>query len=404
MITGHLQEKNGRYYMVLNLKNENNKWKPKWIATGLLIKGNKKKANTMLQDTIRKYEDQQIQPQCVVNDILFSNYMLNWLKLIRNSVEDTTFTSYRRNIKGSIVPYFKKLGVSLLEVEPKHISDYYDYLMDEKRNSAATVRRHHANIRKALQQALKKHLIASNPADLVEKPKLQIYIADFYNDENLNLLFEKAKGTRLELAIIVASFYGLRRSEVLGLKWNAIDFKSKTITIRHIVAEAENDEGEKYLVKKDRTKNKSSYRTLPLIPQVEVALLHKKESDDMYRKICGRSYCKDYIGYIFVDELGHLLKPDYLSKAFKKLLIKNELRNIRFHDLRHSCASLLLKNGVIMKAIQEWLGHSHYSTTANFYAHLEHDSKKDSANTIGGILKVTGPNKPIEEKADRKIA
>lgn len=124
----------------------------------------------------------------------------------------------------------------------------------------------------------------------------------------------------------------------------------------------------------------------------------------MYRKICGRSYCKDYIGYIFVDELGHLLKPDYLSKAFKKLLIKNELRIIRFHDLRHSCASLLLKNGVIMKAIQEWLGHSHYSTTANFYAHLEHDSKKDSANTIGGILKVTGPNKPIEEKADRKIA
>ena len=105
MITGHLQEKNGRYYMVLNLKNENNKWKPKWIATGLLIKGNKKKANTMLQDTIRKYEDQQIQPQCVVNDILFSDYMLNWLKLIRNSVEDTTFTSYRRNIKGSIVPY-----------------------------------------------------------------------------------------------------------------------------------------------------------------------------------------------------------------------------------------------------------------------------------------------------------
>jgi len=171
MITGHLQEKNGRYYMVLNLKNENNKWKPKWIATGLLIKGNKKKANTMLQDTIRKYEDQQIQPQCVVNDILFSNYMLNWLKLIRNSVEDTTFTSYRRNIKGSIVPYFKKLGVSLLEVEPKHISDYYDYLMDEKRNSAATVRRHHANIRKWQRAEALKKTKKVRP-DLLEKAAL----------------------------------------------------------------------------------------------------------------------------------------------------------------------------------------------------------------------------------------
>jgi integrase len=393
MISGHLQEKNGRYYMVLNLKNENQKWKPKWIATGLPAKGNKKKAETMLRETIRKYENMEAQSQGNAENPLFSDYMLNWLELIRNSVEATTFTSYRRIVKYSVAPYFKELDVNLCELQPKHIQGYYNYLMVERKNSATTVRRHHANIRKALQQAVKTDLIPSNPADKVEKPKQQPYIASFYNDENLNLLFEKAHGTRLELPIIVSAFYGLRRSEVLGLKWSAIDFKNKTITINHTVAEVEDDEGKKHIVQKDRTKNKSSYRTLPLIPQVEEALLWKKIQDDEYRKVCRRSYCKDYTGYVFVDELGRLLKPEYLTKGFQNLLNKHELRLIRFHDLRHSCASLLLKNGVSMKAIQEWLGHSHFSTTANFYAHLDYDSKRESANAIGGILLIAGQDK-----------
>jgi integrase len=280
MISGHLQEKNGRYYMVLNLKNEKQKWKPKWIATGLSVKGNKKKAESVLRETIRKYENIEAQSQGNSDNLLFSNYMLNWLELIRNSVEETTFTSYRRIVKYSVVPYFKELGVTLYELQPKHIQGYYNYLLVEKKNSATTVRRHHANIRKALQQAVKTDLIPSNPADKVEKPKQQPYIASFYNDENLNLLFEKAHGTRLELPIIVSAF----RSGVLGLKWSAIDFKNKTITIRHTVAEVEDDEGKKHLVQKDRTKNKSSYRTLPLIPQVEEAFVAEK-GNVLYRKL-----------------------------------------------------------------------------------------------------------------------
>ncbi len=386
MISGHLQEKSGRYYMVLNLKNENQKWKPKWIATGLLTKGNKKRAETMLRDTIQEYEKKEAQTQGDTDSILFSDYMLNWLELIRNSVEETTFTAYRRIVKFQVAPYFKELGVTLGELQPKHIQGYYNHLMADKKNSAVTVRRHHANIRKALQAAVKTDLIPTNPADKVEKPKQQPYIASFYDDESLNLLFVKAQGTRLELPIIISAFYGLRRSEVLGLKWSAVDFKNKTITVSHVVAEAEDDDGKKYLVKKDRTKNKSSYRTLPLIPQVEDALLRKKEKDDEFRRVCRRSYSKDYTNYILIDELGRILTPDYISKAFPNLLEKHGLRHIRFHDLRHSCASLLLKNGVSMKAIQEWLGHSHYSTTANFYAHLDYDSKKDSANVVSGIL------------------
>ena len=129
----------------------------------------------------------------------------------------------------------------------------------------------------------------------------------------------------------------------------------------------------------DITKTKSSMRTLPLIPAFKELLQHKKQQQNEFQRMCGKSYSKDYPGYICVDEMGKLLSPHYLTEAFAKLLKKHGLRKIRYHDLRHSCASLLLANGVPMKQIQEWLGHSDFSTTANIYAHLERNSKRLSA-------------------------
>ena len=99
-------------------------------------------------------------------------------------------------------------------------------------------------------------------------------------------------------------------------------------------------------------------------------------------KLCGRSYCKEYLDYIFVNEMGERWKPRYLSDGFKRILEQNGLRRIRFHDLRHTCASLLLANNVPMKKIQEWLGHSKFSTTANIYAHLDYQSKISSAEAM----------------------
>lgn len=120
--------------------------------------------------------------------------------------------------------------------------------------------------------------------------------------------------------------------------------------------------------------------------------LKLKEQREEYRRVCGRCYNKKYLEYICVDEMGTLISPHYLTASFPKLLEKNNLRHIRFHDLRHSCASLLLANGVPMKQIQEWLGHSDFSTTANVYAHLDYNSKLSSAdamvNGLSGALEV----------------
>lgn len=103
----------------------------------------------------------------------------------------------------------------------------------------------------------------------------------------------------------------------------------------------------------------------------------------------GDLYCEDYLEYIFLDEFGHIVKPNTVSQSFNALLMQKGLRHIRFHDLRHSCASLLLDNGVDLKKIQEWLGHSSVETTSRFYAHLSYESKIESANVISNSLSIS---------------
>ena len=154
-----------------------------------------------------------------------------------------------------------------------------------------------------------------------------------------------------------------------------------TITIKHTLTSCKID-GKKVEVATDTTKTKSSRRTLPLIPQFRALLLQRWEMQEEYKRVCGSCYNTKYLEYICVDEMGNIIPPNYLSEAFPKLLARHGMRHIRFHDLRHTCASMLLKNGVPMKQIQEWLGHSDFSTTANIYAHLDYNSKLNSAEAM----------------------
>ena len=251
----------------------------------------------------------------------------------------------------------------------------------EGKSQSAYVIHYHANIHKALKYAVKLDLISGNPADKIERPKKERFMASFYDADEVNRLFEISKGTRLEIPILFGAFYGMRRSEALGMKWDAIDFELDTITIRHTLTTVALD-GKRITVAEDRTKNKSSMRTLPLVPFVKERLMELKAEQEESRRLCGRSYVKDYAGYGCINEIGDIIKPDYVSCGFPKLLEEHGLRRVRYHDLRHSCASLLLANGIPMKQIQEWLGHSDFSTTANTYAHLEYSSKVVSADAM----------------------
>ena len=175
--------------------------------------------------------------------------------------------------------------------------------------------------------------------------------------------------------------YGFRRSEVIGLKWSAVDFENDTITINHTITQSNGK-----LIIRDKTKTKSSKRSLPLEPIVKFFLLELKEKQEKNKELCGDSYNQEYLEYICVDNCGNLIRPDYVTETFLKLLKKKKLKIIRFHDLRHTCASILLKNGANMKEIQAWLGHSNYNTTANLYAHLDTSSVCNTGKVITNVF------------------
>ena len=384
MVAGHLQEKNGMFYVVLNYRDENGKRKTPWISTNLPVKGNKKRAENFMMDVrwnfvppnVQRIEEREAMQK---GDILFTDFLLKWLRVAKSTVKLTTYASYEMMATRIIIPYFETLNIKLKELTTEDIQEFYSAQLE--RVSANTVIHYHAVIHRALKYAVKIKTIQFNPAVNVERPRKEKFIGSFYDKKEINTLFDIIQGHPLEVAIKLAAFYGLRREEIIGLKWTAIDFENNTLTIQHTVTKC-NLDGKHIEVASDTAKTDSSLRTMPLVTNFREMLLAKKEKQEHYRKLCGRSYCKEYLDYIFVNEMGERWKPRYLSDGFKRILEQNGLRRIRFHDLRHTCASLLLANNVPMKKIQEWLGHSEFSTTANIYAHLDYQSKISSAEAM----------------------
>ena len=381
-VTASLQIRNGIYQAVLSYK-KNEKWETKWKSTGIkAIKGNKKKAENKKEEIRKKFQEEINSDNIDNEDILFIDYMKKWLKMISSSVEPTTLTGYQGVINGRMTDYFKNTKITLQNIKPKHIQEFYQYLLDEGL-CGNTVKHYHANIRKALQYAMKTDIILSNPADKVDLPKIEEYKPKFYTSDEVKILLNEVIGTKLEIPVMIDCFYGFRRSEVIGLKWSAVDFENDTITIDHTITQSSGK-----LIIRDKTKTKSSKRTLPLEPIVKSFLIELKEKQEKNRELCGDSYNKDYLEYICVDNCGNIIRPDYVTETFLKLLKRKNLKIIRFHDLRHTCASILLKNGANMKEIQAWLGHSNYNTTANLYAHLDSSSVNNTGKVMANVFSI----------------
>ncbi len=400
MVTGCLQQKNGYYYAVLYVKVDG-KRKTKWIATKLPVDGtSSRKAKTRFDEIREQYERDEAERQEHAIQIElelaeaakyppdakleFSAYMDKWLNAVRPTIATATYQSYANLIRARVTPYFQPRGIMLKDLAPQDIEDFYQSILADG-CTTNTVIHYHAIIRKALQAAVKKDILPKNPADKVDRPKKNVYHGSFYTEEEMLTLFDAVSDDPLELCVKIAAYYGLRRSEVLGLKWNAIDFERKTISVCHKVIEVEVD-GKFVPMGEDVLKTKSSFRTLPLIPAVETLLLAEKDRQEKNRRLFKSSYCRDYLDYICVDKEGELLRPNYVTEHFGWVIQKYGLKKIRFHDLRHTCASLLLQNGISMKQIQIWLGHSTFATTADIYAHLDTSAQEASAATMGGMF------------------
>lgn len=383
MVTGSIYERKGIYYAIVSYYVDGRR-KQKSVSTGLPVKGNKRRALEFLENLKRTYETKESMENMDGSRLLMTDYMDEWLKIVKPLVERATYKSYDNMVSARIRPHFEKLNLLLTEVEPKHIKMLYDEIL-EQGYTTNTVIHYHAVLHQALAYAVKNNYILSNPADRVKRPKKNKHISSFYTKEEILTLLDIAKDDPIYIPIVLSAYYGFRRSETLGMRWSAIDFENKTITVNHKVTEL-TENGKTIVYAEDKLKTKSSYRTLPLIPVVEEKLLEHKAKLERNQKLFGNSYCKEYMDYVCVDEMGKLFRPNFVSDHFGWLLKKYGLKKLTFKELRHSCASMLVAEGIPMKSIQEWLGHSNFSTTADIYSHIDYHAKQQSAAAIGNAL------------------
>ena len=375
-MTGSLTIKNGKYYAVLNTY-EDGKRKKKWINSGLPEKGNKRKAEAFLREQIALHERNE---GLVQTDILFADYIRHWLTHIARKVDEVTMQGYKTLADGHILPYFDQKKVPVRSLDHTMIQRYMDEKYQNGRLdgkgglSPRSLRLHKNIISQALDLAVQSKLIPANPCQFVELPQNVRYESTFYNAKQLQELFKAFQGDELLPLVKITALYGLRRSELLGLQWDSIDFERKTMTIRHTVSKVTE------VVAKDKTKNASSRRSFPLTAEAEAIFRRAKELEQQNRAAFGREYQEN--SYIFKWPDGHPYSPDYISHHFAKVLKKHGLPHIRFHELRHSCASMLLDMGFTLKDVQEWLGHSDIKMTANIYAHLDTARKSSIADSL----------------------
>jgi integrase len=401
-VTGNLQVKNGKYYVLVNLYDRSGKRSIKWVSLGLDSKGSKKAAKARMAEVLDEYNrsqrklmravskkkapEQFIQRREEIQSQPIAEFLTDWIDSASNRLQPSTIDGYRKMVSGRISEFFGNSGITVGDLTGEDLNDFYACL-EEAGLSGTSALRYHGLIHAAFRYAVKKELLDDNPCDHADRPKQERYRATFYSEAELKDLLTAARESPVYIPIMLAAYYGLRRSEALGVKWSNIDFQNKTISISHKVVEA-NIGGKLQPKGFDRMKNQSSNRTLPLIKDVEDELLCHRQQQKMNASVLWGAYCHDYDDYVCTDATGKLMRPNFISVQFGKLLKDNGFRHIRYHDLRHTCASLLLKSGVPMKAIQDWLGHSTFEVTANIYAHLDYSSKENSAAMIARALAV----------------
>lgn len=325
MVAGHLQQKKGHWYIVVNLHDETGKRRSKWIATHLPVHGNKRRAEEMLLQARQQHTD--LYHRTGPASLLFSDYMLQWLAGMEGKVSPTTYRGYRSVIENCICPYFRERQISLAGLRAADLEAYYAHLQKQGA-SPNTAIHHHANIHKALKDAVRLDLVARNVAEIADRPQKQKYLPAHYSASEVNQLLDKLRGHWMYVPVVLSVFYGLRRSEVLGLQWGSVDFENKTITIQHTRIYGDSD-GTDAVIERDILKRKSSYRTLP-IPKTVWTLLHNLKT---VRYGEGPAPVD---AYVCLNREGKPVAPNYFTQCFKQFLRDNDLREIRLHEGKHS--------------------------------------------------------------------
>lgn len=387
-LAASIQAKKGNLYAVIQVK-EDGKRKYMWRTLGLPEGASKAKANKAFRQVVNKFEKDyaeeiknKLKP---ASDIPIFDYMcIHYNKILKN-IQKSTAQSYRGLIYGKIRRYFTaREDLTVGNITANDIEEFYESILETGAN-ANTVIHYHAILHGAFKRAFKDGLIDANPFDRIDRPKKNKFTGDNYSKEELVTLLELVHDDVIYPAVMLAGGLGLRRSEALGARWSRVDWENKTILLDTKVIEYR-ENGKVIVEPVEEMKNKSSRRTLPLPEPVYEMLCEEREQQDLYRKMLKKSYNRKYDDYICVDQFGNLIRPNTLTQRFSDLLQRYNLRKIRFHDLRHTFASILINQDVPLLNVSAFLGHSDLSTTANIYAHLDKSKKQESADIISDIF------------------
>lgn len=387
-MTGSVQISKGKWYCVLNFRGEDGKRKPKWIKTGLSEKGNKKKAQAILQQLLVQYSGHET----ITNyaEMQLSDYCDYWLNGKKGTIDVVTYEGYEIRIS-HIKDYFSERKMVLSKVTARDVKEFYEYLL----NSGSKAKYKHSEglasrtikeiallLKAIFREAVRLGDITNNPAEDIPIPKKPQVIKQeaFIDKDDMNILLDEIKGHILEDLIVVTLFYGLRRSEVLGLKWGAINFENGTVQINHTVVRV------KERIAKDTTKTQASFRTYPMPDYIKNRLLKVKERQEKNKRLFGDQYQNS--DYVFTWEDGHTFSPDYVTKTFKKIVARSEKLSseLTFHDLRKSCVSMMVENDYNIKEIQMWVGHADARTTMNIYAKIKESQKSNIADSMAEMF------------------
>lgn len=347
-MTGSLQIKGDKYYAVLNFRDQNGKRVQKWINLNLPVRDNKRRAEMMLNELLVQYQGYEaIEP---INQLL-SQHVAQWLEANRPNIAVTTYDQYYNILTKHIQPYFDGKRITVSKLTAGDLEDYYSFKV-KNGLSPNSVIKHHAMIRTALQWAVKHRYIRENVADFAQKPShVRYHGNEPYTIPEVARLLQLTANEPIAVPIFLASFYGLRRSELLGLRWSAIDFQQGMISISTTVVREKHDNEIRTIVRENTTKTDTSMRTLPLCSYTYQYFSTLRQQQINQRELCGNSYNPAFTDFVCVDMLGDLLQPDFITHKFAQILTKYGLRPIRFHDLRHPYVKLKTKIFFILKRI-----------------------------------------------------
>lgn len=428
-----IQEKNNIYQCIIKCKKDG-KWDNFGVSTGIKVqKGNIRRAKEVASEieelfnkTVKEYRKPikanelqlniiDIQALLELNttnynfnketpaDWDFYKYMEYWLyNIIQYSVEPDTFNGYKRQVTGRLKNYFtmKEHRKKVKELTADDLDEFYIYLRKDLKNS--TIDHYNDNISSAFNYLLKKKKVRYNPTDLINPIVVEREEVATYTAEEVIQLFTILKGDIIELMTIFDGLYGIRRSEIIGLREQVFNFEEDYFFINHVAIQNDGKDNVEKVYFKDKAKSKKGYRTFPLFEIVKKAVIARFEQIEENKKTFGNSYNHKYDGYLFVHDNGDIIQPNYFTKRFKKIIERNKLRKITPHGLRHSIATLLHLAGVDIRDIQDWLGHESVSST-NIYTRGDYKKQVQTGKVVAQLFRnFNGLEDKEQEKEGKK--